>query len=500
MNDVEIININVQPSTEVYGYFKNLTYTEGYALAEFIDNSTASYYQHEEELNKKANQDNLQININYDKVADTIKITDDAFGMEIENFKRAVLLGKNTNETGKRNEFGFGLKTAACWFGNIWSVESTEYGSNNLYKITMDIDSLVTDKAPIRSIEKSYCDRDEHYTTITISKLNKKLNTVKIKKEVIDLLNSTYRRDLKSGKVKIMYNGTTLFFNDYEVLNFQNKEWKKPLDFSFDCEGINHHVTGFVAIMKQGGYDKTGFALFKKDRVIVGGYGKNFKPKEIFRQEQSQISLKLFGELNMEDFSTTQAKDDFAWTSELKEAFVTNLKNNISEFISVANLSWKEIKNQDQEFKEEESVSKTDKTEDKEKQNKPSENTSDNLSTESSSKIDDSENIVTKYGEEEKKISDFTPIKISYSGTEYTIDYSDTNKLFEFDGAEKKLTIGKNHNFIKNNVNDLNIISKLVLAFAFAESETANLTDTDGRVPKNLYKMKFDNFLKGLNK
>lgn len=39
-----------------------------------------------------------------------------------------------------------GLKTAACWFGSYWTVESTQYGSGNLYKASVDVDKLQNDK------------------------------------------------------------------------------------------------------------------------------------------------------------------------------------------------------------------------------------------------------------------------------------------------------------------------------------------------------------------
>jgi len=70
-------------------------------------------------------------------------------------------------------------------------------------------------------------------------------------------------------------------------------------------------VNGFVAIMEKGSFPNAGFALFRYNRVIIGGIDQNYKPSKIFVQAQSQISLKLFGELNMEDFPVNQAKDGF---------------------------------------------------------------------------------------------------------------------------------------------------------------------------------------------
>lgn len=63
--------------------------------------------------------------------------------------------------------------------------------------------------------------------------------------------------------------------------------------------------------MNPGSYPKAGFALFRRGRVIIGGEDMNYKPAEIFGQSQSQVSLKLFGEINLDTFPVNQAKDGF---------------------------------------------------------------------------------------------------------------------------------------------------------------------------------------------
>lgn len=488
MSDKEIIELDIQPSTEVYGYFRSLSYTEGHALAEFIDNSTQSFYDHIDELKQKANQDSLKIIVNYDPNTDTITIEDNAFGMELENFKRAVLLGKNTT-AGKRNEFGFGLKTAATWFGDVWTVESTEYGSNNLYKITMDIDSLVKYKTKVKPIEKTYIDRDTHYTIITISKLNKKLNTRAIKNEIVNILGSTYRRDLKSRLVNIIYNGITLEFVDYPVLKFRNREWKKPINFTFMHDNKNHHVTGFVAIMRPGGYEKTGFALFRNNRVVVSG--KEFRPKEIFSQSQSQISLKLFGELNLEDFAVTQAKDNFAWTSELREEFIQNLKNNILEYIDVAKMSWTDMDNEEASNNKNENES--DITEEVASKK---ENDNYDFGSKKDDVVNDSFSVTETYTENTIIIDEIN--KINYEGDIYSVNWIDSKTLYSFDNDAKTLDIGLENDIVKRNINNKKALSEFVLAFAYAENESKAFIDSNGKVPLTLYRNMFEKILKGI--
>jgi hypothetical protein len=51
MDDVfEIQDLNIQPQAGVIGVFSRLNYKPWYAIAEFVDNSTQSFYSHQEEL------------------------------------------------------------------------------------------------------------------------------------------------------------------------------------------------------------------------------------------------------------------------------------------------------------------------------------------------------------------------------------------------------------------------------------------------------------------
>lgn len=118
-----------------------------------------------------------------------------------------------------------------------------------------------------------------------------------------------------------------------ETIRFQCRiQWK-----NFQCDWIccNH---------ESGKFPNAGFALFRQDRVVIGGTDSNYKPSQIFGQAQSQRSLKLFGELNMDDFPVNQAKDGFIWDDGLEDAFIEKLKTNIQEYIEIAELSKKSEK------------------------------------------------------------------------------------------------------------------------------------------------------------
>ncbi|WP_411678460.1 ATP-binding protein [Caproicibacter sp.] len=352
-NRISVVNedtyeLNIQPAASILNVFSRLSYKAWYAIAEFVDNSTQSYLSHIEELNGHSDI-RLVVKVRYSIEYNTLTITDNAYGMEIEKFKDAILLDSKNNEQVGRHEFGMGLKTAASWFGNIWSVKSTQYGSSNEFNATVNIPKLKNEGLNSVRIHRSIVDENKHGTTITISEVTKKITGPRTIAKIRDLLSSMYRRDINNKNIEIWFNDEPIAFDDYTILtNFRGKTWKKPLDFTIIFDTKNYHITGFVAIMNPGSFPKAGFALFRQDRVVIGGTDANYKPMQIFGQIQSQRSLKLFGELNMDDFPVNQAKDGFIWDDGLEDVFIEALKMNIQDYIEIADLSRKERESESQ--------------------------------------------------------------------------------------------------------------------------------------------------------
>lgn len=287
------------------------------------------------------------VNVKYDSESNTLTIIDNAYGMEIDRFRDAILLDSRNESQSGRNEFGMGLKTAASWFGKVWKVTSTQYGSSNRYTATVDIPKLDELHLQNTKIYRDYVATDTHGTEIIIEQVTKKITGSRTIGKIRDLLSSMYRRDINSRNIEIWFNDEPIVFEEYPVLtNFRGKSWKKDLDFTVDFDGKSYHVTGFVAIMNPGSFPKAGFALFRQERVVIGGTDSNYKPAQIFGQAQSQKSLKLFGELNMNDFPVNQAKDGFIWDDGLEDAFIDALKDNIQEYIEIADMSIKERANE----------------------------------------------------------------------------------------------------------------------------------------------------------
>lgn len=316
--------LNIRPDTGVYGTYKRISYEPWTALAEFVDNSTQSFYDHKDELFATKYYKGLEVEIEYTEdpsIGDEIVIRDNAFGMDYRDFQRAIILDRPPMNTKGRNEFGMGLKAAACWFGNLWSVETTCLGSSVKYKAEIDIDNLVKYKNEDIDVEEETVNSKEHYTIIRIQRLNKKIKGKRIEKKIHELLSSIYRADFRTGNVKVFYNGNLLEFQEVNpYTDEKNTEWKKEVNFTIPYKDDELEVKGFIAIRIPGDVKNAGFTLLRRGRVIVGGPEKNYRPYEVFGASNGFSYQRLYGELQMDNWPVTQAKDGFDWSNEDLEA------------------------------------------------------------------------------------------------------------------------------------------------------------------------------------
>lgn len=331
-----IRKLNIRPTSGVYATYKRLSYQPWTAIAEFVDNSTQSFYDHKEELLSTKYYKGLNININYKEDSingDSLEIIDNAYGMEWFDFQRAVVLDKPPiNNTG-RNEFGMGLKTAACWFGSLWSVESTQLNSKVRYTVVIDVDEIGKYKTEEINVKEDIVSEKDHYTKIVIRKLNKKIAGSRTVGKVKELLSSIYREDLRSGLINIYYNGTRLSYKETPIFKEFDKngdifEWKRDINFDINYESTVLKVSGFIALRVPGSTKDAGFTLIRRGRVIIGGSEQNYRPPELFGESNSYTYQRLFGELHMNNWPVTQAKDGFDWhNSGLEELFISKLQD-----------------------------------------------------------------------------------------------------------------------------------------------------------------------------
>lgn len=331
--------INIRPTTSVYATYKNIKYDPWTAIAEFVDNSTQSYYDHIDQLKQTKYWNGLEVEIEYGHTEDgkgfQLVIRDNAYGMNFHDFQRAIILD-SPPKNATRSEFGMGLKTAACWFGTKWSVESTALGSDVKYKAVIDVDMLHKYKNEEIEVIETPCSPKEHGTTVTITNLNRTLSGRQIGKTK-DQLRGMYRVDLRTGDIRISYNGERLYYSDPPILtedlpDGSKKVWKEDFEFVINKNDREYHVNGFMALLEEGSTSGAGFTLLRRGRVIVGGYENCYRPEEVFKKSNSFTYQRLIGELNMDDWPVTQTKDAFDWYGGLEDDLIDQLVEITAEY------------------------------------------------------------------------------------------------------------------------------------------------------------------------
>ena len=522
--------INIRPTSSVYATYKRLSYQPWTAIAEFVDNSTQSFYDHKDELMAQKYAKGLTVTIDYitDKNGDSLVIHDNAYGMEWNDFQRAIILDKPPVNTDGRNEFGMGLKTAACWFGTIWSVESTQLNSKNKYYAEINIDELGKYKTEEIDVKEETVNPKDHYTKITIKKLNKKISGPRTISKVKELLSSIYREDIRSGFIKIYYNGTLLHFKEapvyIEKLGTQQKEWKKNVAFSINHEGKELNVRGFIAIRIPGSVKDAGFTLLRRGRVIVGGSESTYRPSELFGESNSYVWQRLYGELHMDNWPVTQAKDSFDWhNSGLEEAFIEKLKPLISEYAKKADSIRVREKTNTNELAQSainalsgsgvitnvsvEVVEKppiTSETE-KEVENTTQNNTVDTTETKDFDVIaQDNDGVILDGGTQ-------VNYTFTYKNTEYCFhvifDITDPTAhwlLIEPNATDNEFTLSINmrHSFFKPLIDKkefLPVMTKMAIALALAEIEAMSVS-FDGKIEACDIRLKMNEILENIRK
>ncbi|MFC2034212.1 ATP-binding protein [Chloroflexota bacterium] len=338
--------VNIRPSVSVYSTYRRLSYKPWYAIAEFVDNSTQNYYDNKSRLLPTYRSEGMpgkfRVEITYDSEKNTLTVYDNAHGMNESEIERALCIDRPPPDTSGRCEYGMGLKTAACWFGPTWIVETSRLGSTKAYKAVIHVPDLVTKLFEDVPVEERETTPETHYTKITIKDLYKKIKgptSSRIKNQ----LSSIYRQDLRSGEEEIFWNGQPINFEEPPILKEDlgdgtSQVWKKniEMDVPWDDEGTSLTVHGWIAIRIPANQREAGFVLMRRGRVIVGGPGEGYKPEEVFGQGNTFRSQRLIGEFHMDNWPVTQAKDAFDWSGGLEDVFIEELKLACQEYMEYA--------------------------------------------------------------------------------------------------------------------------------------------------------------------
>jgi len=341
-----LTTVNIRPQVNVYATYRRLSYRPWFAIAEFVDNSTQNYYDHRAKLlrafksEKTTNQ--LRVEISYDSESNSLTVLDNANGMEMEELTRALVLNSPPPDPSGRCEYGMGLKTAACWFGRTWTIDTSRLGSTRALTATVHVPDLAHNKTEEIPVHERYVQSEAHFTRITIEGLYNPIRG-RTAGRIRDQLASMYREDLRSGDVQVIWNGEPVAFEEPPILSEDlgggaARTWRKEIniDIPWDEHDRSLKVRGWVGIRIPASQRDAGFVLFRRRRVVVGGPGEGYKPAEIFGQGNTFRSQRLVGELHMDDWPVTQAKDAFDWSGGLEDALIEHLKAACQDYMDYA--------------------------------------------------------------------------------------------------------------------------------------------------------------------
>ncbi len=324
--------VDITPEANIFGIFRNLNYKPWYALAEFVDNSIASWEKWDQKLTclPKPAKVRVELVIENSFPSPFIEIRDNSSGIKFEDFGRAFKVASIPEDASSLNEFGMGMKTAGFWFANSWSVR-TSYAGEPLertmnFNLSEILKNQTTEIAPLSSAASA----ESHFTTVRLTELNQTPKGRTVAK-IREHLTGMYRQFIRDGVLELYLNGEELEYEEVEVLlapkvgaeDQSNEEWKKTIDFHIPEGG---HVKGFVAIRNKGNTTHAGLALLRKRRLIEGSADETWRPQEIFGNSNSYSYQRIFGELNLTDFKVTHTKDAIKWNEGQKESFLKILQ------------------------------------------------------------------------------------------------------------------------------------------------------------------------------
>ena len=340
------ITVNIRPTVNVYATYQRLSYRPWFAIAEFVDNSTQSYYDRRRPLLRAfkggESPGHLRVEINYEAEDNRLTIRDNAYGMELEQLERALILNRPPPSRTGRSEFGMGLKTAACWFGRTWTIRTSQLGSARQLTARVHVPDLAKGKSEEIPIDVRPESEDAHYTLITIDGLYRPIRG-RTPGRIRDQIASMYREDLRSKEIEILWNGAPVKFGEPPIHVDRHDDgsetvWKRDIafDVAWEARGKPLSVRGWIGIRIPGSQRDAGFVLFRRQRVVVGGPGEGYRPMELFGQGNTFRYQRLIGELHLDDWPVMQAKDAFDWTGGLEDAFIEELKKACRDYVDFA--------------------------------------------------------------------------------------------------------------------------------------------------------------------
>lgn len=347
--DKKIIQMDISVGTGIFTALGRQDVKTDQIFREFIDNSTSSYFDHKNELDSIYSDYKCNVDITWDD--EKIVIVDNAFGMNQEEFNRALKINSRAEQysSESRSQYGLGLKYALASLGKWFRIESTAYNSKDLFSVEVDLEELSRDQPNTLPVEVNGTEKVTHGTKIVIRKLTKKLNNTlaskrknkgKVNKvdDLIKKLAIIYKHDIENQLLEIRVNKQKVKVTEREYLKKETGgEYWASFSGKFLHGDQNYEYSGWLGILSSAKIEEAGFTIVQKGRAIQ----LNYRPESLFGRGNDFRYQRVIGEINLDNnnWIVTFTKDAIKWEDNgLQEAFIEDLFNkpDVRELFKVA--------------------------------------------------------------------------------------------------------------------------------------------------------------------
>jgi hypothetical protein len=329
------LSVPISPKVGFLSLLPHLNYKPWFALGEFVDNAIQSALDNWPRLRKcEGRSYRLKVHIDIDASdGGRISVRDNAAGISHKDYHRAFRTAEVPPKRDGLSEFGVGMKSAAFWFANRWTVRSKALGESKVALVHFDLESILEHSLENLPVTLSPAKQNEHYTEVLLHE-PEKMPTRRTIAKIKDHLAGIYRVFIRDGVLELYYGGDQLEFSEPKILKAPHPRkpdskpiaWVKKVSISVSR---GRRVHGFAAIREEGSLAEAGFALFRRRRLVVGSGDEGYRPEIIFGRSNDFRYQRVFGELHLEGFDVTHTKDGFQWENG-EEEILDKLKQELS--------------------------------------------------------------------------------------------------------------------------------------------------------------------------
>lgn len=324
--------VNVAPDMGMYHLLRSQGYDPAYALAEFVDNALQA---HLSAPRRGKSRTPLSIDLyvystDYKDAAlrNSIVISDTGPGIGRNRLADAMKPAHFSGAAGL-SEFGIGMKAAAVWFSDQWSLSTKPIDDETRYSLDFDLPKLLESGKDVVNVRESKS-ADDNGTKLVLKSLRRPLDYARFD-DICKDLRDIYQRFTEGSDARL--NLTAYFDGAQKSLKYDGAEtlrileaprfkivkphvyaigkpkiWNVPINTVFQ----GFIVTGFVCLLEEGSYTTNpGLVMFRGERVIQGTRRRPYLPANLFKTSNKYARQRVYGQLFVDGLPVSYTKDRF---------------------------------------------------------------------------------------------------------------------------------------------------------------------------------------------